>query len=61
MNLVRNAGKITPPKFQVQLECMNSKRIFLLYSVDPWNIIDMFQGCGTDPHGRILLCLSSIW
>ena len=52
---VHSAGTITPPKLQDQPKCMNSEQIFPICS-SPKNIIDIFQGHGTDPPDWIMLC-----
>ena len=41
----------SPQISKCQLECMSSKRIFLLYSGPPHNIIDISQDHGTDAYG----------
>lgn len=52
-----SVGSIIPPKFQVQLECMNVKRIFLVCLRGPQNTIGIFQSHGPNPHGWIMLCV----
>ena len=51
MNSARN---IAPPNFPSV-----SLNVILCLGA-PQNIIDIFQDHGTDPHGRMILCLSSI-
>ena len=52
---MNSAGSITPPKLpnvSMNIWMVNECFYFLR---GPHNIIDIFQGHGTDPHGWIML------
>ena len=51
------------PKFQVQPECVTSKQILPICLRGLQNIIDIFQGHGTNPHGlnNVMKFISGGW